>query len=77
MKTLTVEKLLQWAYRQELPKAIEFVGGMAAIAAGRRMDEMAELGTLIDRSPNAWGVVPVYDEGEPHPDATSKMVFPL
>lgn len=71
MKKISVENLLTWAFTQELGK----VGVLADVgqgysAAWSGMAEVAVLGTIIDRSPNAFGVVPnfVY-EGEPHPDA--------
>jgi hypothetical protein len=73
MKKISVEDLLTWAFTQELGKA----GVMADIgqgysAAWMGMAEVAALGTIVDRSPNAFGVIPsfVY-EGDPHPDAVS------
>ncbi|MEI2299325.1 hypothetical protein [Ensifer sp. MJa1] len=71
MKKISVEDLLSWAFTQELGK----VGVMADVgqgfsAAWMGMAEVASLGTIVDRSPNAFGVIPnfVY-EGDPHPDA--------
>jgi len=78
MKTMTIHELLHWAYCQELGK----VGGTMADTSGgysaawERTQEMAALGTLIDRSPNVFGIVPtsVY-EGEPHVDALTVGQF--
>lgn len=71
MKKISVENLLNWAFTQELGK----VGVMADMGHGfslawSGMAEVAALGTIVDRSPNAFGVIPsfVY-EGEPHRDA--------
>lgn len=70
-RKITIEKLLEWAFREELCK----VGAGAGIStvSGSSWDiisGVAELGTLIDRSPNGYGVIPGYQaEGEPHADA--------
>lgn len=70
MKKITIEGLLTWAFTQELCKAGSSVGTLGYSMAWSGMAEYAALGTIVDRSPNAYGVVPgfVY-EGEPHPSA--------
>lgn len=79
MKQVDIEKLLQWAYRDELPKAQAGRDGVmvpACLGTGgdpvwRRGREMAELGTLVDHTAlNRFGVVADrHAEGEPHADA--------
>lgn len=72
MKTIGIEAFLTWAFTRELCKggADQRGGGMAFSEAWRSITEMAELGVLIDRSPNAFGVIPdISDETPPHPDA--------
>lgn len=71
MKKMTIEALLGWAFRQELCK-IGSGGGRTAVAGSSwsMVSDFAALGTLIDRNPNVWGVVPDFVEGgEAHPDA--------
>ncbi|MDX0517364.1 hypothetical protein [Sinorhizobium medicae] len=71
MKKLGIEELLTWAFTQELCK----VGATGASPAGfsqawSLMVEMASLGTLIDRNPNSYGVIPDFIvTDDPHPDA--------
>jgi len=71
MKKTTIEALLTWAFTKELVKigapdeagigSHSFVSGMA---------EFSVLGTVVDRSPNAFGVIPSFiHEGKPHADA--------
>lgn len=72
-RTLTVKQLVEWAYRQELPKdaAGQRGGGVGpgAGSAWSMVSDYAALGTLIDVT-NAFGVVPGFvAEGEPHADA--------
>lgn len=72
MKTVTIEKLLIWAFTQELPKvgSGDLSVGIGLSSAWAMTRDFAVLGTLIDRSPNIYGVVPDFLEyGEPHPDA--------
>lgn len=71
MRKIGIQELLAWAFTQELPK----IGAAEAIGPGysqawSMMSEVATLGTLVDRSPNAFGVIPdfIYG-GYPHPDA--------
>ncbi|KEQ05739.1 hypothetical protein [Pseudorhizobium pelagicum] len=71
MRKIGIQELLAWAFTQELPK----IGAAEAIGPGysqawSMMSEVATLGTLVDRSPNAFGVIPdfIYG-GDPHPDA--------
>lgn len=72
MKTMTIYELLKWAYTVELPKAgrpgADMVGGYGMSWSG--IQAMGELGTIIDRTPNAYGVIPEFFSGdEPHADA--------
>ena len=72
MKQIPIVQLLEWAYRHELPKAERPGGGLGASTSSSwgMVYELGILGTVIDASINAHGVVPAYmDEGEPHPDA--------
>jgi hypothetical protein len=72
MKKIGIAELLIWAFCDELPKAgmIEGSGPFMASSSGAYA-EMSVLGTLVDRSPNAFGVLPLFAyEGEPHRDAT-------
>jgi hypothetical protein len=70
MKKITIEKLLHWAFREELPK---IGAGTVSVPGFSPTDVLAgliELGTGIDKSPNGFGVISGYVyEGEPHPDA--------
>lgn len=73
MKTIGIEALLVWAFTRELCKGGADSGGSGGARWAQvwgHMREMAELGIVIDRSPNAFGVIPdIGDEGGPHPDA--------
>jgi hypothetical protein len=70
-KTIDIEKLVSWAYRDELPKAVGG-GGIAPVVAGGwdAIARYSELLTMIDRT-NAYGVVPTFalDDSGPHVDA--------
>lgn len=57
--TVEIEKLLQWAYREELPKQI--VGGLTG------WEHLVLLGTAVDTSRKESGFPVVM--GPPHPDA--------
>ncbi|APO74254.1 hypothetical protein AM571_CH01419 [Rhizobium etli 8C-3] len=71
MRKVTIEQFLTWAFTQELCK----VGAGDTVSFGfsqawNVMSEVAVLGTLIDRSPNAYGVIPDFiTTTDPHPDA--------
>jgi len=72
MKKITIEALLTWAFTRELCK----VGGPEIATTGYSfvsgIAEYLVLGTLIDRSPNAFGVIPSFvHEGKPHLDAVA------
>jgi len=72
MKTMTIEAFLTWAFTAELCKVgggeDDFGGGGSS--SWSFVTEYAALGTLIDRSPNVYGVIPGFTEdGDPHPDA--------
>lgn len=70
-RKITIEKLLEWAFREELCK-VGAGGGFSLVSASAwdLVSGMAELGTLIDRSPNGYGVIPGFHAlGDPHPDA--------
>lgn len=71
MRKIGIEQLLTWAFTQELPK----VGVSEAVGMGMRqawagVSEVEQYGTLIDRSPNVFGVIPdfIYT-GDAHSDA--------
>lgn len=71
MKTIGIEALLAWAYRQELPKAAEGSGGggPGVGTSWGMVAEFAELMTMIDRT-NAWGCAPdLTSDAPPHGDA--------
>jgi hypothetical protein len=71
-KIMGIEELLQWAFCQELCK-VGAAGDRLTTVAGSNWSvtqDMATLGTLIDKSPNAFGVIPGFiEDGDPHPDA--------
>ncbi|WP_377299688.1 hypothetical protein [Rhizobium sp. SGZ-381] len=71
-KVMGIEELLQWAFCQELCK-VGAAGDRLTTVAGSNWSvtqDMATLGTLIDKSPNAFGVIPGFiEDGEPHRDA--------
>jgi hypothetical protein len=72
MKKVTIEQLLTWAFVHELPKIGAPVADIGAgfSMAWSVMSEVAALGTIVDRSPNAYGVIPGFvTMGDPHPDA--------
>lgn len=73
MKTMTIEAFLTWAFTQELCK-VGGGDGLTTVGASNwsLTRDVATLGTLIDRSPNIYGVVPGFiADGEPHPDAVA------
>lgn len=72
MKTIGITELLSWAFCQELCKIGSGGEGLSSVGFSNWSvtQEMATLGTVIDKSPNAYGVVPGFiEDGEPHPDA--------
>lgn len=72
MKTISIEDLLSWAFIFELPKiqSRSIDDGNLVRSAWQTLTNFGELGTLIDRSPNHYGLIPGYiEEGAPHPDA--------
>lgn len=74
MKQTGIIELLEWAYRQELPKAERIsASGLAVVSGGSSWGMVYDfgiLGTVIDAPLNGHGVVPVaLDEGDVHPDA--------
>lgn len=74
MKTVSIEDLLHWAFTFELPKVQSHAHdeGSGVRSAWQSLLDFGELGTLIDRSPNQYGLIPGYVfEGEPHPDAVA------
>ncbi|TRL35506.1 hypothetical protein [Rhizobium straminoryzae] len=69
MKNIGIEELLRWAFTFELSK-VDAGGGASFSAAWKMTEAVAELGTVIDRTPNSYGVIPGFiEDGEPHPDA--------
>ncbi|MBC00013.1 MAG: hypothetical protein CML67_10805 [Rhodobacteraceae bacterium] len=72
-KTIDIEKLVTWAYRDELPKAVGGSGGIASIRSGyESITQYGELLTMIDRT-NVYGMVPAFaaDDDGPHADAVT------
>lgn len=73
MKKTTIEQLLTWAFTEELCKVGSDgrgVGGPVMANGWAGVSEVATLGTVIDRSTNAWGVLPLqFGDNEPDPDA--------
>lgn len=72
-KTIDIEKLVAWAYREELPKAVAGGAGAPVMRGGYdAIVRYGELLTMIDRT-NLFGVVPSFtaDDGGPHADAVA------
>ncbi|WP_132312101.1 hypothetical protein [Martelella mediterranea] len=72
MQKLTIKELLTWAFTEELCKegAGTSFGPPMIRSAWAAMAEVEALGTMVDRSPNSYGVIPGFvDAGEPHEDA--------
>lgn len=72
MKKMTIEAFLTWAFTAELCKIGGGGDGLTGVAGSSwsMVSDYAALGTLIDRSPNAYGVIPGFiEDGAPHPDA--------
>lgn len=72
MRKMSIQQMLTWAFTEELCKAQNeggrLVPGMPS--PGTVYGDFETLGTLIDRSPNAWGVIPTWSEDDaPHEDA--------
>lgn len=69
MKTMSIDALLVWAFTSELCKGGADSGG-SWVSSWAGMAELAELGALVDRSPNGYGVIAdLSSDGVPHPDA--------
>lgn len=72
MKKISIEELLTWAFTMELPKVgtLEGSGPSAAPSTWGILSDVITLGTMVDKSPNMYGVISGYVwEGEAHPDA--------
>lgn len=72
MKKTGIEQFLTWAFTQELCKVGSGGAGLSSVGQSNWgiTRDMAVLGTLIDKSPNAYGVIPGFiEDGAPHPDA--------
>lgn len=69
MKIISIETLLTWAFTRELCKGGADRGG-SWVSSWAGLAEMAELGALVDRSPNGYGVIEdLSSDGVAHPDA--------
>ncbi|MCK7611978.1 hypothetical protein [Roseibium sediminicola] len=68
-KRIDIEKLLKWAYCEELPKGGSGGAGMRAASAWASVESFMQLLTKVDD--NEYGVVPTLSpfDGEPHEDA--------
>lgn len=73
MRNISIEQFLTWAFTQELCKVGSGIDyGPSIAGAWSMISEVAALGTIIDRSPNGYGVIPDYlASGDPHPDAVA------
>ncbi len=81
MKTMSIQKAIAWAVRDELPKVGLDVGRMVSHGAPGRVASpgwasasAGAMGGLMDRGTNRYGVIPdmmAADRGEPHPDAVT------
>lgn len=71
MKKISIEALLTWAFAEELPKVGTVEGGpSAAPSTWGVLSDVITLGTMVDRSPNCYGVISSFAyDGEPHADA--------
>lgn len=70
MPDVTIQKLLEWAYNDELPKMVAEGSDAIGTYGGGFWDRFAELGTLVDAGVNGFGVVPDFGiNGTPHNDA--------
>lgn len=71
MKKTTIEALLTWAFTLELPKiGTSEASYSAAPSTWGILSDVINLGTMIDKSPNGYGVISGFSyEGEPHEDA--------
>ncbi|WP_156544831.1 hypothetical protein [Agrobacterium vitis] len=72
MKKMSIEAFLNWAFTKELCKVGSGSNvGLASIPSSWGMiGSYAALGTMIDRSPNGYGVIPDFiEDGLPHADA--------
>lgn len=72
MKSVSIENLLTWAFTEELPKVgtVEAMGPSAAPSSWGALADVIALGTMVDHTPNRYGVVSAFVyQGEPHKDA--------
>lgn len=71
VKKVTIAALLEWAFTSELSRPRRDSNGSGALASSWRANTMmAELGTMIDRSPKRSGFLPDFmDIPEPDSDA--------
>jgi hypothetical protein len=72
-KKVSIEQFLTWAFTQELCKIGSGNGGGSFVSGSswQMISEYSALGTMIDRSPNHFGVIPdfIMAQSDPHPDA--------
>lgn len=71
-RRMTAERAVEWAWRDELPKAPRLVNGPDGfLAAWRKVSEFGERLSLVDMTGvNQWGCVPdLSADRYPHPDA--------
>lgn len=72
MKTVDIERLVAWAWREELPKLAAASDGLAVLGFGRAwggLERYGELLTTIDRPLNRFTVADPSATTAPHPDA--------
>jgi len=68
MKKMTIEAALTWAFCEELPKT-GYGSGVAATSGSTALSNFLEMGTIIDQSPNGYGVIPTFGSEGLNPDA--------
>jgi len=67
-KRMDIERALQWAFREELPKVAASPG--ARIRDFRPSENVGSMWDAAERVDNMYGVTPdLYASGDPHPDA--------
>ncbi len=68
-RSVTIDDLLAWAYRQELPKSTDGLRSSVATSSAAMWEEFRILGVRVDVT-NVWGCLALgFEGGDPHPDA--------
>lgn len=72
MKTVDIERLVAWAWREELPKLAPASDGLSVLGFGRAwggLERYGELLTVVDMPTNRYTVADPTATTAPHPDA--------